>query len=185
MDAITPDEVFEAIKSLVPLKRAVFFDRDGTLCKDVNYLNRFEDLDIFKDVEDLKLLKEKGFGLIGISNQSGISRGIVDEEFTRKVNKIFVDRYGFDDFYYCPHHPDDGCSCRKPESEMILRARAEHNIDLKKSYVIGDKDIDIFLAKAVGAKGILVLTGQGKDSAGADYTAKNLKEAVQWILSTS
>lgn len=185
MNAIMPDEVFKAIKHSIPKNGAVFFDRDGTLCRDVGYLNKFDDLEIFREVEDLGFLKEKGFKLIGVSNQSGIARGIVNEAFTREVNNIFVEQYGFDDFYYCPHHPDEHCSCRKPEPEIILKARAEHNIDLKKSYVIGDKEPDMLLAKAVGAKGIFVLTGQGTESANADYIAKDLKEAVRWILSNS
>ena len=185
MNAIMPDEVFEAIKKTVPRNKAVFFDRDGTLCTDVGYLNKLEDLEIFEEIGDLKLLKEKGFKLIGVSNQSGIARGIVKEEFTKKINKLFIEQYGFDDFYYCPHHPDERCSCRKPEPEMILKARSEHGIDLKNSYVIGDKDLDLLLARAVGAKGIFVLTGSGKESANADYIAKDLKEAVKWILSTS
>ena len=182
MTAITPDEVFEAVKHLIPKNRAVFFDRDGTLCKDVGYLNKFEDLEIFKETEDLKALKEKGFKLIGVSNQSGIARGIVKEDFTKEVNKIFIEQYGFDAFYYCPHHPDERCSCRKPEPVMILRARAEHGIDLKKSFVIGDKELDMLLAKAAGARGIFVLTGHGTESANADYVAKDLNEAVKWIL---
>jgi len=182
MNAITPDEVFDAIKSSVPANRAVFFDRDGTLCKDVGYLNNFDNLEIFKEVEDLRFLKEKGFKLIGISNQSGIARGIVNEDFTKEVNNIFLKQYYFDDFYYCPHHPDEHCSCRKPEPEMILKARAEHNINLKQSYVIGDKELDMLLAKAVGAKGIFVLTGQGNQSSNADYIAKDLRDAVKWIL---
>lgn len=189
MTSITPDEVFEAVKHLIPKNRAVFFDRDGTLCKDVGYLNKFEDLEIFKETEDLKALKEKGFKLIGVSNQSGIARGIVKEDFTKEVNKIFIEQYGFDAFYYCPHHPDERCSCRKPEPVMILRARAEHGIDLKKSFVIGDKELDMLLAKAAGARGIFVLTGRydsqprhGTESANADYVAKDLNEAVKWIL---
>lgn len=192
MTSITPDEVFEAVKHLIPKNRAVFFDRDGTLCKDVGYLNKFEDLEIFKETEDLKALKEKGFKLIGVSNQSGIARGIVKEAFTKEVNKIFIEQYGFDAFYYCPHHPDERCSCRKPEPVMILRARAEHGIDLKKSFVIGDKELDMLLAKAAGARGIFVLTGRydsqprhGAESVNADYTAKDLKEAVEWILKNS
>ncbi|TAL24626.1 MAG: lipopolysaccharide heptosyltransferase II [Nitrospirae bacterium] len=192
MTAITSDEVFEAVKNLIPQNRAVFFDRDGTLCKDVGYLNKIEDLEIFKEVKGLKVLREKGFKLIGVSNQSGIARGIVKEGFTKEVNKIFIEQYGFDDFYYCPHHPDEHCPCRKPEPLMLLKARAEHNINLKKSFVIGDKELDMLLAKAAGAKGIFVLTGRydsqprhGAESANADYIAKNLNEAVKWILGNS
>jgi len=182
MDAITADEVFAAIKGLVPKNKAVFFDRDGTLCKDTGYLNSFENFEVFPEVANLTQLKEKGYKLIGVSNQSGIARGIVSEQFTKEVNNIFMEKYGFDDFYYCPHHPNEHCPCRKPEPDMVFKARAEHNIDTRQSYVIGDKDIDIQLAKSVGAKGILVLTGQGTASAGADYIAKNLDEAVKWIL---
>lgn len=185
MTSIKPDEIFEAVKLLVPKNRAVFFDRDGTLCRDANYLNRFEDLEIYEDVSDVKLLKEKGFKLIGVTNQSGIARGIVKEDFAKEVNQIFIDRYGFDAFYYCPHHPDEHCPCRKPEPLMLLRARAEHNIDLKKSFVIGDREKDMLLAKAGGAKGILVLTGDSAESANADYIAKDLREAVEWILKNS
>ncbi|MDI6744429.1 MAG: lipopolysaccharide heptosyltransferase II [Thermodesulfovibrionales bacterium] len=182
MDAITSDEVFDAIERSIPKNKAVFFDRDGTLCRDAEYLNSFDNLEIFPEVRTLSVLKEKGYKLIGISNQSGIARGIVDEEFTRKVNNIFIEQYGFDDFYYCPHRPDERCPCRKPEPEMILKARAEHGIDLKQSYVIGDKEIDMLIAKSAGAKGILVLTGQGAESVNADYVAKDLDEAVKWIL---
>jgi heptosyltransferase-2 len=141
-----------------------------------------EDLEIFPETGSLVKLKDKGFLLIGISNQSGIARGIVSEDFVKEVNNIFIDRYGFDGFYYCPHHPDDNCSCRKPEPGMVLDASATHGIDAKKSYVIGDKEADMLLAKAVGAKGILVLTGQHQESAHADFIVRDLKEAVEVIL---
>jgi histidinol-phosphate phosphatase family protein len=95
---------------------------------------------------------------------------------------MFMKDYGFDDFYYCPHHPDEHCPCRKPEPEMLLRARAQHGINLKKSYVVGDKEADMLLAKAVGAKGILVQTGELRESQDADFIAKNLTEAVNWII---
>jgi heptosyltransferase-2 len=182
MYAITPDEVYYGIKKSLPDKPAVFFDRDGTLCKDSGYINNMEHLQIFKETDSVNLLKEKGFMLIGITNQSGIARGIVDEGFVKRVNNIFISRYGFDDFYYCPHHPDDHCPCRKPEPGMLLRARAEHKVDLKKSYVVGDKEADMLLAKAVGAKAVLVQTGEAKESAYADYIAKDLAGAVDLIL---
>ncbi|MFH1014402.1 MAG: lipopolysaccharide heptosyltransferase II [Nitrospirota bacterium] len=182
MDAITSDEVFDAIEHFIPKNKAVFFDRDGTLCKDAGYLNSLDNLEIFKEVAGLIRLKDKGYKLIGVSNQSGIARGIVDEKFTKEVNNIFIEQYGFDDFYYCPHHPDERCPCRKPEPEMILKARAQHSINLKQSYVIGDKELDMLIAKSAGAKGILVLTGQGAESSNADYVAKDLNEAVKWIL---
>lgn len=182
MDAIGMDEVFSAIGKLMPKGRAVFFDRDGTLCRDTNYLNNWDDFEVFEDVTEVKRLKEKGFKLIGISNQSGIARGIIDEAFVKEVNDVFIKKYGFDEFYYCPHHPDEHCPCRKPEPEMLLRARLEHGIDLKASYMIGDKSADIEVSKAVGAKGIHILTGQGRERLNADFTATSLKEAVDWII---
>ncbi|MEW6162423.1 MAG: lipopolysaccharide heptosyltransferase II [Nitrospirota bacterium] len=182
MYAITSDDVYYGIKKLLPNRPAVFFDRDGTLCRDVGYLNKYDDLQIFTDIDSVTLLKERGFKLIGVTNQSGIARGIIEEDFVREVNKIFIERYDFDDFYYCPHHPEEYCSCRKPEPGMLLRARAEQGIDLKRSFVVGDKERDMLLARAVGAKGILVKTGQDKESSNVDFIAKDLKEAVNWVL---
>ena len=182
MHAISSDDVYYGIKKIFPDKPAVFFDRDGTLNEDTGYINRLEDFHLFEDIDQLSLLKKRGFKLIGISNQSGIARGIVQEKFVIEMNRFFIDKYGFDGFYYCPHHPDEHCPCRKPEPEMLLRARTDHGIDLKKAYVVGDKEADLLLSKAVGARGILVQTGQLNESLHADHVAKNLTEAVEWIL---
>lgn len=183
MNRISSDDVFFKIKEMISNKRAVFFDRDGTLCKDADYLNNWKDLEVFPEIDNLLRLKEKGFLLIGVTNQSGISRGIVDEGFVKDANNIFIDKYGFDDFYFCPHSPDEHCECRKPEPGMLLKARARFKIDLKKSYVIGDKDADMLLARSVGAKSILVKTGKQKESIYADFTANNLTEVTDIILS--
>ena len=182
MHAITSDDVYYGIKKILPDKPAVFFDRDGTLNVDTGYITRHEDFHLFQDIELLPLLRKRGFKIIGISNQSGIARGIVQKTFVEEINSLFIERYGFDAFYYCPHHPDEHCPCRKPEPEMLLRARTEHGIDLKKSYVVGDKDADMLLSNTVGAKAILVQTGKLKESPYADHIAKNLTEAVEWIL---
>jgi heptosyltransferase-2 len=144
-----------------------------------------EDFQIFPEIDNLKLLKEKGFKLIGVSNQSGIARGIVHEDFIKEINSIFIKQYGFDDFYYCPHHPDDHCPCRKPEPEMLFRARGEHKINLKESFIVGDKEADMLLAKAVGARGILVQSGELRESQDADFVAKDITAAVDWILKNS
>jgi heptosyltransferase-2 len=181
MYAITTDDVYYSIKKVLPRIPAVFFDRDGTLCKDTGYINTFDNLSIFSEIDTVKLLKDKGFKLIGVTNQSGIARGIVNEDFVKEVNKLFIKQYGFDNFYYCPHHPDEHCMCRKPEPGMLLRAREEYGINLKKSYVVGDKEADMVLANAVGAKGVLVRTGEAKESQHADFIAGDLAEAVYWI----
>ncbi|MFZ6016537.1 MAG: lipopolysaccharide heptosyltransferase II [Nitrospirota bacterium] len=181
MYGITSDDVYYGIKKILPDRPAVFFDRDGTLCRDVGYLDKYDDFHIFSNIDSVRLLKERGFKLIGVSNQSGISRGIIEEDFVNKINRIFIERYDFDGFYYCPHHPDEHCPCRKPEPGMLLWARAEHRVNLKRSYMVGDKQTDMLIAKAVGAKGILVQTGEAKESANADYIARDLKEAVDFI----
>lgn len=170
MKSIEVEEVWNALKEIIPSKKAVFFDRDGTLCKDANYLSKWENFEVFPFIETLKELKNLGFLLIGITNQSGIARGIIREDFVKEVNQFFIDKYGFDDFFYCPHHPDEKCFCRKPNPGMALIARYKYGIDFKNSYVVGDKDIDMQLAQMIGAKGILI----GKD-------VKNLKEVVEII----
>jgi len=182
MDLITSEEVYSAVKKQAYNKRAVFFDRDGTLCRDAHYLNRMEDLEIFPEINSLSALRDRGFSLIGVSNQSGIARGIVPENVTKQVNQVFIDQYGFDAFYYCPHHPEDHCSCRKPQPGMLIKSRNDHGINLKRSFVVGDKDDDMLLAKAVGATAILVKTGKTVSSTHADAVVKGLDEAVNTIL---
>jgi heptosyltransferase-2 len=182
MYAITTDDVYLGIKKLLPRNVAVFFDRDGTLCRDPGYMNSMDDFKVFPEIETLGLLKDRGFRLIGVTNQSGIARGSVGEEFVRQVNSIFVTQHHFDGFYYCPHHPEEQCTCRKPEPGMLFAARKEHGIDLRHSYVVGDKESDMILARSAGAKGILVQTGEVAASPHAFSTVRNLGEAVNVIL---
>lgn len=182
MYAITSDEVYHRLRKIMAETKAVFFDRDGTLCKDMHYLNSWDNFELLPGIPDLAGLKERGFKLIGVTNQSGVAKGLVNEAFAKEVNSFFIDKHGFDAFYYCPHHPEEHCSCRKPEPGMLLTARAEHMVNLKASYVIGDKEADMLLAKAAGAKGILVLTGHQKESVNADFVARDLKEAIAFIV---
>lgn len=182
MYSISSDEVFLEVKRMLPSKRAVFFDRDGTLCEDVNYLSRWEDFKLLPGMEELARLKTEGFQVLGASNQSGIARGLIKEDFVKDVNKVFIEKFGFDDFYYCPHHPDDYCSCRKPEPGMLHCARSERGIDLRKSYMVGDKDLDMILARAVGARAVFVRSGKEKESVHADVAVDGLSAAVEYIL---
>ena len=182
MEMITSGEVFEALRERTGRNKAVFFDRDGTLCRDAGYLFRREDFSVFPGIVSLSRLKQSGFSLVGVTNQSGIARGLVDEDFVKHINTIFLDTYGFSGFYYCPHHPDDQCSCRKPEPGLLLDARVDYNIDLKRSYVVGDKELDMRLAKSVGATGILVRSGEASGSPEADYTVEGIEEAVELII---
>ena len=180
LQKILPDEVFDCIRELLPWRKAVFFDRDGTLCHDPGYLNRWEDFRIYPEARELKKIKAMGYLLIGVTNQSGIARGLTEREFVEKVNSVFVDEYGFDGFYYCPHHPDDMCACRKPSPGLLFKAQAEFGIDLRKSFVVGDKVSDMELAESVGAEGILIKT----DSLYRYKNFKvcnNIKEAAKYI----
>jgi heptosyltransferase-2 len=182
MHDITEDEVFDALKEMLPQKRAVFLDRDGTIIEDKNYLNKFDDIEVFPEAkESLQRLKNEGFKLIGITNQSGIARGIVDKDFILKSNLYLKDKLGIDDFYYCPHHPDEHCACRKPEPMMALIARIKHMIKLRDSYVIGDKESDVLLAKKTGGTGILLSPHPVNDTS-ASHVTKDLSSAVNWIL---
>ncbi|MBF0456790.1 MAG: lipopolysaccharide heptosyltransferase II [Nitrospirae bacterium] len=158
MKDITTAEVFDKIDALTGHSKAVFFDRDGTLCEDADYLNNFSDFRPYDGLGGLMALKDKGYMLIGISNQSGIGRGIIDEGFVKELHRLFIDKYGFDDFYYCRHIPGDNCACRKPSPGMLLRARADYGIDLKSSIFVGDKNVDMETALAVGARPIFFMT---------------------------
>jgi heptosyltransferase-2 len=173
MQEITPEEVFMALKKILPVSRAVFFDRDGTLCRDADFLRTRGDLEVFKDIGELAKLKELGFKLIGITNQSGIGRGIVEEGFVKEINRVFIQEHGFDAFYYCPHLPDENCSCRKPSPGMLIKARKDFGLDLRRSYVVGDKERDILAGEAVGARGILLEENSG---------TPGLKSAVEFII---
>ena len=182
MTDITSDDVFTGLKEVLPRERAIFLDKDGTLIEDKNYLNSFKDMIIFPEVkESLAKLTKQGFKLIGITNQSGIARKIVDEDFVIKSNTYLKDKLGIDDFYYCPHHPDERCPCRKPGLMFALMARIKHSVNLETSYVIGDKESDILLAHNINATGIL-LAAHPPENTLASYIAKDLRDATDWIL---
>ncbi|WP_457568891.1 D-glycero-alpha-D-manno-heptose-1,7-bisphosphate 7-phosphatase [Desulfurobacterium sp.] len=140
------------------MQKAVFLDRDNTLIEDDGYIHEPEKVKLLSGVgEGLKLLKEAGFLLIVISNQSGIGRGYFKEEDFHAVNKKLnqlLERYNvqIDDFFFCPHKPDEGCSCRKPEIGLFLRAAEKWNINLKESFMIGDKISDVEAGNRAGCK---------------------------------
>lgn len=186
---------------------AVFLDRDGTINEEAGYMDSLEKLKIIPEAfEAIKLINENGMKAITISNQSGIGRGILTEEFVISINRTIqlgLNEKGarIDKFYFCPHHPKEAkgiyllkCDCRKPAPGMLLQAAQEFNIDLTRSYFIGDRLIDIETGKRVGAKGILVRTGYGEDLINnigpdkatpenkPDFVALDILEAVEWIL---
>lgn len=170
---------------------AVFLDRDGTICVDVGYLRSVDQVELFPESANaIKLLNEKKIPVIVVTNQSGVARGYFTEDTIKAANAklkelLSKESVYVDDVYYCPHHPDDGCICRKPKIGMIDDASRKFGIDVKKSFVVGDKSTDIELGKNIGAKTILVLTGSGKEDkekSNPDYIADNLLDAVKIIL---
>lgn len=180
-------------------KIAVFMDRDGTITEEMGYLKDPKKLRLIpRSGKAIKLLNEKRILVIVVSNQSGVARGYFTEKTVRETHKRLEELLKekgahLDSTYYCPHHPEFGppkyrkdCSCRKPKPGMLEKAARRFNLDLKRCYVIGDKVEDIKLARNVGAKGILVLTGYGRRSKSKkidpDHTAKDLYHAVRWIL---
>ena len=144
---------------------AVFIDRDGTLIEEVNYLSRVEDLRVFPFTRAaVKLLKDNGFLIIVVTNQSGIGREVYTEAAMHGVHaSIQIELDGvIDAFYFCPHLPCDGCRCRKPGLGMIEAACADFEIDMNRSWMVGDKKIDVETGFNAGILSALVLTGYGR-----------------------
>ncbi|MFN2412935.1 MAG: D-glycero-alpha-D-manno-heptose-1,7-bisphosphate 7-phosphatase [Pyrinomonadaceae bacterium] len=144
---------------------AIFVDRDGTLVEEVNYLSRVEDLQIFPYTrEALELFRSKNFLIIVVTNQSGIGRGIYDERAMESIHEQMRTELDclIDRFYFCPHLPESHCACRKPGIGMIENAMADFAIERKKSWMIGDKKIDVETGENAKTKTALVLTGYGE-----------------------
>ncbi|MEO0230986.1 MAG: HAD family hydrolase [candidate division WOR-3 bacterium] len=165
--------------------KAIFLDRDGTIIKNVPYLNDPEKIEFLPYViESLKILISNGFTLFIVTNQSGISRGLIKLKELEKIHKRIkniLKKKGIKikDIVYCPHLPEENCNCRKPKTGLIEVLLKKYKIDLKKSYLIGDKDEDILLAKNIGIKSVSV---SDKINVKPDFIAKNFKEAVLWII---
>jgi len=167
---------------------AVFIDRDGTIIHDADYCSDPQQVKLFPRIaEALKRLKSHGFKVIIITNQSGIGRGFFSLEQYRAVEAEILRQLGNDlvvATYFCPHNPDDGCNCRKPESGMILQAAREHRVDLRRSFLIGDKESDAECGQNAGVRTIRVRTGLDRETIDsvADWVAEDLPEAVEIIL---
>ena len=181
-------------------RRAVFLDRDGTINVEKSYLHKIEDFEFIPGApEAIKRLKDAGFLVIVVSNQSGIGRGYFDEHAVDKLQRYIQSELAgyntsIDDFYFCPHHPEKGignykvvCDCRKGEPGMLIQAAKEYNIDLQKSFMIGDKLADIEAGQRAGCQSLLVLTGYGERVASnpalsAVKKCHNLDSAASLIL---
>jgi D-glycero-D-manno-heptose 1,7-bisphosphate phosphatase len=170
------------------LSAAVFVDRDGTVMEDVDYCSDPRQVKIFPGAtEALRRLKSNGFKLIIITNQSGIGRGLFTEKQYRTVEAEVLRQLGdglIDATYFCPDVPGRHSSCRKPSPGMIFQARREHQIDLARSFFIGDKEIDVECGRNAGVRTIRLQTGPQHDITGsaADWIAKDLPAAADIIL---
>lgn len=166
---------------------AVFFDRDGTLMEEVHYCADPALVKVFPGVPAaLRRLKHAGFRNFIVTNQSGIGRGLFTDAQYHLVHAELLRQIGpglIDATYYCPDAPETASVRRKPGTGMLLEAAAEYAIDLKKSFVIGDKSSDIECGRRAGAHTILVATGYGGDEDCAPtFRAKNIDEAVRIVL---
>lgn len=167
--------------------RCLFLDRDGTINVDKGYSNKVEELKIIGDLrESLYRVKKLGFYVVVVSNQAGVSLGYHTLEEVHNFNNAIQKELGglIDEFFVCPHPKDGGCGCRKPETGLIKMACEKFRIDLQLSWVVGDKSTDIELAKNVGCRGILVLTGHGtKEYAKSypDFVAEDINHAIRII----
>ena len=164
--------------------RAVFLDRDGVICEDVNYIKTPSQCKLLPGVGSaIGLLNDLGLKIVIVSNQSGVARGYFTEEDVKQVNQKMLNELGgschIDAIYFCPHHPEIGnqvykkeCDCRKPNPGMLNVAAQDLNLDLKHSFMIGDKMDDVLTGYRVGCETILVLTGKGQEEL-ALYTNPN------------
>jgi histidinol-phosphate phosphatase family protein len=174
--------------------KIVLLDRDGTVIVDPpdERVDRDDEVQLFPDsISALKKLAENGYAAILITNQAGISEGLLDEEeFNRINNKVIklLQTSGIKilETYMCPHGPNDGCKCRKPKPTMILRAAKDFNLNLPNTYMVGEHHSDVLAGKNAGTKTIFVNTANRHDEAPeADYQAQNLTEAVGYIINNS
>ncbi|HYV85546.1 MAG TPA: HAD family hydrolase [Patescibacteria group bacterium] len=182
---------------------AIFMDRDGTICEEVGYVNHISRVRLLPhSLEAIRIVNRLGYLAVVATNQSGVARGLFTEDLVRAVHdrlRGWVESGGgrLDALYYCPHHPREGappyrveCDCRKPLPGMLVRAAREHDIDLGRSWMIGDSVVDLEAGAAAGARVVHVLTGYGvglRDNqperfrVAPAHTAPDLLEAVRWI----
>lgn len=146
------------------MNKAAFFDRDGTINIDINYLHKKEDLIFIEGIPELiKKFNEEGYKVIVVTNQAGIARGYYTEDDMHNLHKYMneeLKKLGahIDAFYFCPHHPDitGPCKCRKPKTGMIKAAIKDFNIDVNQSVLFGDKPWDIEAGEKCGIKSIYI-----------------------------
>ncbi len=180
----------------------IFLDRDGTINREVDFLRSPADLELIpRSADAIRELNACGWKVFVVTNHSGNARGILSEDTLGGIHRLLLDelrKHGasVDGIYYCPHHPDIGeppyrkeCDCRKPKTGMLVQAAREFDLDLTRSFVIGDRMIDAWTANNCGATAILVRTGYGNEelrlcrtnNVRVDYIADDLYAAVRFV----
>jgi len=162
------------------LKKAVFFDRDGVINKErKDYVKTVHELEIFPNVaKSIKLLKNQGFSIVVVSNQSAINRGYTNHDNVKAIHNklqeyLLQNETSIDAFYYCPHRPDENCECRKPKPGLLLKAIQELKIDPSQSWIIGNNESDITAGKNVGCRTIKI-----DSSANLDVAIKQILDST-------
>lgn len=185
------------------MNKAVFFDRDGTINEEAGYIRDLNNLKLIKGASDaIEKIRKEGYLAILITNQSGPARGYYNEAWVNTLNSTvqsLLEKEGtkLDGIYYCPHLPDGTvkeytmeCDCRKPGTALFMQAKEKFDIDLSKSFMVGDKATDVEAGHNAGCKGILLKTGYGEqvldgkyqNIPDADYIAEDISDAANWIL---
>jgi D-glycero-D-manno-heptose 1,7-bisphosphate phosphatase len=173
-------------------RRFAILDRDGTINEEVGYVLHPAEMRLLPGAaEAIRRLRELGLGVVVVTNQSPIGRGLLTEQRLGDIHDRLCDLLAdegaaIDGFEHCPHMPEDGCSCRKPAPEMVTRAARTFDFDPAASFVIGDHAADMRLGRAVGATTVLVLTGHGAEECDdaapfADHVADDLLAATRVI----
>jgi D-glycero-D-manno-heptose 1,7-bisphosphate phosphatase len=179
------------------LHKAIFMDRDGTVSEEIGYMMSASLYRPFPWTGPaIRKINDSGMKAILVTNQSGIERGYFPESLVHEVHDLLradLARHNarLDAVYFCPHHPETGCDCRKPRPGMLLRAQQEFKVNLGESYMIGDRYLDVDVAYAAGVRSVLVMTGNGREEyekyqglpQQPHFVAENLLEAVESIIS--
>lgn len=189
------------------MNKAVFLDRDGTVNEEVGYLRDLKQLKLIPGSgAAIRRLNDAGLIVVLVTNQSGIARGFFPESLVHETHALLQQMLRsegarLDGIYFCPHHPTEGkthytmeCDCRKPGTGLIDRAARDLDIDVKESYVVGDKWSDVELGQRAGARTVLVTSGFAQDDPGnkrpphladPDFIAHTVTDAVEWILKSA
>jgi len=170
--------------------KVIFLDRDGVINKDIGYLYKISDFQFREGIfEACKYFNKIGYKIIIITNQSGIHRGYFNLNDLKILNKWLIDQFkkmniSILDVFFCPHGPNSSCECRKPKPGMLLEAQKMYGIDLKNSWMIGDKEDDIQAANNAGMQNTILVKSRYisyEKTSKATYILKSMNESIKYI----